>query len=126
VLHAARVASVGLILTVVGVYGVISYTVAQSRTDIGIRMAIGARGDDVVRMFVGEGLILTALGLAIGGIGAFALTRLMTGLLFGVTPTDASTFAAMALLIGVVGFVACYVPARRAAQVNPLIALKRE
>jgi putative ABC transport system permease protein len=119
-------AGVGLILTVVGVYGVISYTVAQSRTDIGIRMAIGARGDDVVRMFVGEGLILTALGLVIGGIGAFALTRLMTGLLFGVTPTDASTFAAMALLIGVVGFVACYVPARRAASVDPLMALKRE
>jgi ABC-type antimicrobial peptide transport system permease subunit len=110
----------------VDVYGVISYTVAQSRTDIGIRMAIGARGDDVVRMFVDEGLILTALGLVIGFIGAFALTRLMTGLLFGVTPTDASTFAAMALLIGVVGFIACYVPARRAAKIDPLLALKRE
>ena len=82
-------ASVGLMLAIVGVYGVVSYTVAQSRTDIGIRMAIGARGNDVVRLFVDEGLMLTAIGLALGAIGAFALTRVMAGLLFGVTPTDA-------------------------------------
>jgi putative ABC transport system permease protein len=117
-------ASVGLLLAVIGVYGVISYTVAQSRTDIGIRMAMGAHGRDVVRMFVDEGLVLTGIGLALGAVGAFMLTRLMTSLLFGVTPTDASTFAAMALLIGAIGFVACYVPARRAAAVDPLIALK--
>jgi putative ABC transport system permease protein len=118
-------ASIGLILAIVGVYGVVSYTVAQSSTDIGIRMAIGARGNDVVRLFVNEGLILTAIGLALGAIGAYALTRVMAGLLFGVTATDASTFAAMALVIGVVGFLACYVPARRAARVDPLTALRR-
>jgi putative ABC transport system permease protein len=118
-------ASVGLILAIVGVYGVVSYTVAQSRVDIGIRMAIGARGNDVVRMFVDEGLVLTGVGLALGAIGAFVLTRVMAGLLFGVTATDAPTFAAMALVIGVVGFLACYVPARRAARVDPLMALRR-
>ena len=118
-------ASVGLILAIVGVYGVVSYTVSQSSTDIGIRMAIGARGNDVVRLFVEEGLVLTAIGLALGAIGAYALTRVMAGLLFGVTATDASTFAAMALVIGVVGFLACYVPARRAARVDPLTALRR-
>ena len=119
-------AGVGLLLAVVGVYGVISYTVAQSRADIGIRMAIGARGDDVVRMFVDEGLVLTGVGLALGAVGAYALTRVMSRLLFGVTPTDVWTFGAMALLIGVVGFLACYVPARRAASVDPLVALKSE
>jgi putative ABC transport system permease protein len=118
-------ASTGLLLALIGVYGVVSYTVAQSSVDIGIRMAIGARGNDVVRLFVREGLMLTTIGLALGGIGAFALTRVMAGLLFGVTATDASTFGAMALVIGVVGFLACYVPARRAARVDPLMALRR-
>jgi len=77
-------------------------------------------------MFVGEGLVLTALGLAIGGSGAFALTRVMRALLFGVTPTDASTFVAIATLMGLVALAAVYVPARRAAFVDPLIALKHE
>jgi putative ABC transport system permease protein len=116
----------GVVLAVLGVYGVMSYTVVQSRADIGIRMAIGARGGDVVRMFVDEGLVLTGVGLMLGAIGAFLLTRLMTRLLFGVTPTDAPTFVAMALLMGVVALVACYVPARRAANVDPLMALRRE
>jgi putative ABC transport system permease protein len=119
-------ACVGVILAVVGVYGVISYTVAQSRADIGIRMAIGARGSDVVRTFVDEGLVLTGVGLALGALGAFVLTRLMAGLLFGVTPTDAPTFAAMAVLMCLVALVACYLPARRAANVNPLMALRHE
>lgn len=119
-------ASVGLILAVVGVYGVMAYTVAQSRGDIGIRMAIGARGADVVRLFVDEGLVLTGVGLVLGALGAFLLTRVMAGLLFGVTPTDAPTFTAIALLMGVVALVACYVPARRAANVDPLMALRHE
>jgi putative ABC transport system permease protein len=87
---------------------------------------MGAHGIDVVRMFVGEGLVLTGVGLALGAIGAFALTRLMTGLLFGVTPTDAPTFAGMALLMGLVGLAACYVPARRAARMDPSAALRRD
>ena len=119
-------AGIGLMLAVVGVYGVIAYTVAQSRADIGIRMAIGARATDVVRMFVDEGLVLTGVGLVLGAVGAFVLTRLMSGLLFGVTPTDAPTFVGVALLMGVVALVACYVPARRAANVDPLLALRRE
>ena len=119
-------AGIGLMLAVVGVYGVIAYTVAQSRADIGIRMAIGARATDVVRMFVDEGLVLTGVGLVLGAVGAFVLTRLMSGLLFGVTPTDAPTFVGVALLMGVVALVACYLPARRAANVDPLLALRRE
>jgi putative ABC transport system permease protein len=117
---------VALVLAVTGVYGVISYTVAQSRADIGIRMALGAHRKDVVRMFLRQGLALTGVGLAFGVCGAFALTRLMTVLLFGVTPTDAPTFAAMAALMGVVALAACYVPARRAATLDPLTALRHE
>jgi putative ABC transport system permease protein len=119
-------ASVGLTLAVVGVYGVMAYTVAQSRADIGIRMAIGARGADVVRIFVDEGLVLTGVGLALGALGAFLLTRVMAGLLFGVTPTDAPTFTVIALLLGAGALMACYVPARRAASVDPLMALRHE
>ena len=119
-------ASVAFVLAVVGVYGVTSYTVAQSRTDIGIRMALGARGRDVVRQFVREGLALTSLGVVIGAAGAYAVTRLLTALLFGVTPTDAPTFAGIATLMVVVAATAVYVPARRAANVDPLVALRRE
>ena len=119
-------ASVAFVLAVVGVYGVTSYTVAQSRTDIGIRMAMGARGRDVVRQFVREGLALTSLGVVIGAAGAYAVTRLLTALLFGVTPTDAPTFAGIATLMVVVAATAVYVPARRAANVDPLVALRRE
>jgi putative ABC transport system permease protein len=115
---------VALMLAVVGVYGVISYTVAQSRVDIGIRMALGARARDVERIFIGQGLRLAGVGLAMGAIGAFALTRLMSALLFGVTPTDAPTFAGMAVLMGLVALAACYVPARRAASVDPLAAIR--
>ena len=86
----------------------------------------GRAAGDIVRMFVREGLVLTALGLAIGGSGAFTLTRVMRALLFGVTPTDASTFVTIASLMGLVALAAVYVPARRAAIVDPLIALKHE
>jgi putative ABC transport system permease protein len=100
--------------------------VAQSRADIGIRMAIGARGQDVVRQFVGEGLALTSLGIGVGAVGAYAVTRLMTAVLFGVTPTDLPTFAGIALLMILVGVLAVYIPARRAASVDPLIALRHD
>jgi putative ABC transport system permease protein len=117
-------AAVALLLAVVGVYGVTSYTVAQSRGDIGLRMAIGARQRDVVRLFVDEGLRLTILGLAIGAVGAFAGTRIMASLLFGVAPTDPATFVGTAVVIAGVALIACYVPARRAAAVDPLAALR--
>jgi len=119
-------AAMALVLAVVGVYGVMSYTVAQSQAEVGIRMAIGARRADVVRSFVGEGLLLTALGLGLCGLGALAVTRLLTTLLFGVTPTDGPTFAAMAALLGLTALAACYIPARRAANVDPLTALRRQ
>jgi putative ABC transport system permease protein len=117
-------ASLGLVLAIGGVYSIVAYAVAQSRVDIGIRMAIGARGSDVVRLFVDEGLVLTAIGLTLGAVGAFALTRLMTGLLYGVTSTDMPTFVAVGLLMGAVALLACYVPARLAASVDPLSVLK--
>lgn len=119
-------AALALVLAVVGVYGVMSYTVAQRQADVGIRMAIGASQGSVVRSFLGEGVMLTILGLALGLLGALAVTRLLTTLLFGVTPTDGPTFAAMAALLGLTAMLACYVPARRAARVDPLTALRRQ
>lgn len=118
--------AVALILAVIGVYALVSHSVAQSRRDIGIRMAIGAHGHEVVRLFLREGLTLTACGLVLGLAGAFAATRLMTALLFGVAPTDTLTFAGTALAMGVVAVLACYVPARRSASVDPLMVLRHE
>ena len=115
-----------LVLAVIRVYSLVSYSVAQSRREIGIRMAIGAHGKDVVRMFLREGLALTACGLLLGLVGAFAATRLMATLLFGVPPTDAVTFAGTGLAMGVIAVLASYVPARRSATVDPLMALRHE
>jgi predicted permease len=117
---------VALVLAVFGVYGLVSYAVAHSRHEIGIRMAIGARGSDVVHAFLREGVALTAIGLVLGAAAAFAVTRLMSALLFDVAPTDVVTFAAMASLMGLVALLASYVPARRSARVDPLIALRHE
>jgi putative ABC transport system permease protein len=119
-------ASIGLALAVVGVYAVTSYGVAQSRHDIGVRMALGARGHDVARMFVAGGLVLTGAGIALGVIGAFAVTRVMAGLLFGVSSTDVTTFSSVALVMAVTALAACYLPARRAASMDPLIALRQD
>jgi putative ABC transport system permease protein len=119
-------ASVGLALAVVGVYAVISYGVAQSRHDIGIRMALGAHGHDVARLFVADGVVLTGIGIALGVIGAFAVTRVMAGLLFGISATDLTTFIAVALIMAVTALAASYLPARRAASLDPLIALRQD
>jgi predicted permease len=118
--------TLALVLAVIGVYGLISYAVVQSRREIAIRMAIGARGKDVIRVFVGEGLALTAAGLSLGIVGALATTRLLEALLFGVTSTDVATFVAMAALLGLVAAFASYVPARRSAGVDPLTALRHD
>jgi len=105
---------------------VIAYTVSQSTREIGIRMALGARPADVWKLVIAQGLGLTILGVGIGLIGALALTRLMSTLLFEVTPTDPLTFIVGALLLILVAFVACYVPSRRALRVDPLEALRYE
>jgi putative ABC transport system permease protein len=119
-------AALALVLAVTGVYGVLAYSVSQRTHEVGIRMALGAGRRDVLRLFMGQGMKLVLLGLVIGLTGAFALTRLMSSLLFGVSTTDAATFVAVAVGLMLVGVFACYLPARRATRVDPLIALRYE
>ena len=119
-------AVLALVLAAVGIYGVISYSVAQRTREVGIRMALGAQTTDVLKLVVRDGLRLVVIGVAVGLVGAVMLTRLMTTLLFGVTPTDAVTYATVALALVGVALAACYIPARRAAKVDPLVALRFE
>jgi len=119
-------AALALILATIGVFGVINYSVAQRTHEIGIRLALGAQRNDVFRLIVGQGLILALAGVVIGAGGAYALTRLITGLLYGVSPTDLVTFILVSVLVTVVALLACYLPARRATRVDPLTALRYE
>jgi putative ABC transport system permease protein len=121
-----------LLLATVGIYGVVSYSVAQRKREVGIRMALGAENRDILRLVIGQGMMPVAFGLAAGLMLSAAVTRVLTSslfeteLIFGVEATDSLTFAAVTALLACVGLLACYVPARRATQTDPLVALRHE
>jgi putative ABC transport system permease protein len=120
----ALFAALAATLAAIGLYGVLSSLVRQRGTEIGVRMAFGAQPSSIFRMMVGQGLTLSAVGVAIGLAAAFVLTRAMTKLLVGVTPTDPITFATMVILFFIIAALACFIPARRAASVQPNVALR--
>jgi putative ABC transport system permease protein len=119
-------AGLALLLALVGIYGSVAWAASQRAPEIGLRMALGAQPFDALKLVVGQGIKPVLIGLAVGLAGAFALTRLMSGLLFGVTATDPATYAGVSLSLMVVALLACWIPARRATKVDPMIALRHE
>jgi putative ABC transport system permease protein len=115
-----------LVLAFVGIYGVMSYSVTERLHEIGVRVAMGAQGRDVLRLVVGDGMKIAAIGLLVGMVAAFLAARAMTGLLFGVRPSDPLTYLVIAAVLGLAALAACYFPARRATAVDPLVALRHE
>jgi putative ABC transport system permease protein len=119
-------AGVALMLAMIGIYGVTAYQVSQRTQEIGIRMALGAQMRDVVKLVLQGGLTLAVIGIGLGVVGALALTRLTRSLLFGVQPNDLLTFFIVSICLLITALVACYLPARRATKVDPLVALRYE
>ena len=119
-------AASALLLAAVGIYGVIAYSVTERTQEIGIRMALGASQQHVMRMIVGHAMLLTSVGIVVGGALAFGLTRLIANLLFGTTSTDPLTFAGVAAVLGAAAALASYIPGRRATLVDPAIALRAQ
>jgi putative ABC transport system permease protein len=122
----SSVAAVALLLAVAGIYGVTSFIVSLRRHEIGIRMALGAQISNIVRMILGRGLILAGIGMAIGLAASLALSRFLASLLYGISATDVASYAAGALLLFATAAAACYLPARRAARIDPLATLREE
>ena len=122
----AGFAALALVMACVGIFGVVSYSVAQRTREIGVRRALGADAGSVMRMVLTQGMTVSVIGVAIGLAGAFAVTRVLSSLLFGVTPTDAVTFIGVATILTLVAFLASFLPARRAAKVDPMVALRYE
>jgi ABC-type antimicrobial peptide transport system permease subunit len=119
-------AGTALVLTAIGIYGVLAYSVAQRTNEIGIRIALGAAQSNIFRLVVGQAMTLVGISVLIGLAGAFAATRLLASLLFGVGAWDTMTFSGIVILISVVAFLAAWLPARRAARVDPVVALRSE
>ena len=118
--------AIALLLALTGVYGILAYAARQRSYEIEIRMALGAGKGDLLRLMIGRGLLLVAIGVAIGVAGSFALTRLLGTLLWGVTPTDPLTYAVVIIALATVAILACYLPSRRALGVDPAIVLRYE
>jgi putative ABC transport system permease protein len=119
-------AGVAVLLAAMGLYGVMSFSVAQRTREIGIRVALGAQRTDVLRLVINQGMVFVGSGVAAGLVGSVGLTRLMSALLFGVSPTDVGTFASVAFLLACIALLACWIPARRATRLDPVIALRSE